>query len=164
MERYDEYSTTFILNTFFVDYEKHIGKIEKGESELEKQGEIQAQLSEKIKPLRIPLQQLKIQYTQPTKGKNYTEEEDRFLLVMLEHYGYGSDNVYDSIRQDIKNSPLFQFDWFMKSRTSQEIARRCNTLVGLIQKENTDVEEENKKVSQKQKEKIQLYIILGPLY
>ncbi|CAO3579030.1 unnamed protein product [Absidia cylindrospora] len=134
-ERYEE------LN----DYEKHIGKIEKGESELEKQGEIQAQLSEKIKPLRIPLQQLKIQYTQPTKGKNYTEEEDRFLLVMLEHYGYGSDNVYDSIRQDIKNSPLFQFDWFMKSRTSQEIARRCNTLVGLIQKENTDVEEENKK-------------------
>ncbi|KAI9306125.1 SNF2 family N-terminal domain-containing protein [Cunninghamella echinulata] len=134
-ERYEE------LN----DYEKHITKIEKGESELDKQNEIQSQLTEKIAPLRIPLQQLKIQYTQPTKGKNYTEEEDRFLLVMLEHYGYGSENVYDNIRQDIKNSPLFRFDWFMKSRTSQEIARRCNTLVGLIQKENTDVEEDTKK-------------------
>ncbi|SAM03058.1 hypothetical protein [Absidia glauca] len=129
------------------DYEKYIGKIEKGESELEKQNEIQTQLTEKILPLRIPLQQLKIQYTQPTKGKNYTEEEDRFLLVMLEHYGYGSDNVYDNIRLDIKNSPLFRFDWFMKSRTSQELSRRCNTLVGLIQKENSEVEEENKKVS-----------------
>lgn len=65
---------------------------------------------------------------------------------MLEHYGYGSENVYDNIRQDIKNSPLFRFDWFMKSRTSQEIARRCNTLVGLIQKENSEVEEDTKKV------------------
>jgi SWI/SNF-related matrix-associated actin-dependent regulator of chromatin subfamily A member 5 len=129
-----------------LDYEKYIGKIEKGESELEKQNEIQTQLTEKILPLRIPLQQLKIQYTQPTKGKNYTEEEDRFLLVMLEHYGYGSENVYDNIRLDIKNSPLFRFDWFMKSRTSQELSRRCNTLVGLIHKENSDVEEENKKV------------------
>ncbi|KAI8337177.1 SNF2 family N-terminal domain-containing protein [Chlamydoabsidia padenii] len=127
------------------DYDKYISKIEKGENELEKRGEIQAQLTEKISQLRIPLQQLKIQYTQPTKGKNYTEEEDRFLLVMLEHYGYGNDSVYDNIRQDIRNSPLFRFDWFMKSRTSQEIARRCNTLIGLLQKENSEVEEENKK-------------------
>ncbi|CAO3622217.1 unnamed protein product [Cunninghamella blakesleeana] len=146
LEEVEQYSKTFWeryeeLN----DYEKYITKIEKGESELDKQNEIQSQLTEKIASLRIPLQQLKIQYTQPTKGKNYTEEEDRFLLVMLEHYGYGSENVYDNIRQDIKNSPLFRFDWFMKSRTSQEIARRCNTLVGLIQKENSEVEEDTKK-------------------
>ncbi|KAI8089804.1 SNF2 family N-terminal domain-containing protein [Halteromyces radiatus] len=146
LEEVEQYSKVFWERYEEInDYEKYIGKIEKGESELEKQTEIQTQLTEKISPLRIPLQQLKIQYTQPTKGKNYTEEEDRFLLVMLEHYGYGSDNVYDNIRQDIRNSPLFRFDWFMKSRTSQELARRCNTLVGLIQKENSEVEEENKK-------------------
>ncbi|KAI7863815.1 SNF2 family N-terminal domain-containing protein [Spinellus fusiger] len=125
------------------DYERYISKIEKGESELEKQADIQGQLAEKVKQHRIPLQQLKIHYTQPTKGKNYTEEEDRFLLVMLEKYGYGTENVYDHIRSEIKSSLLFRFDWFFKSRTSQEIARRCNTLIGLIQKENLESEEQD---------------------
>ena len=123
------------------DYERHIAKIEKGESELEKQADIQGQLTEKVQRHRIPLQQLKIHYTQPTKGKNYTEEEDRFLVVMLEKYGFGTENVYDHIRAEIKQSPLFRFDWFLKSRTSQEIARRCNTLISLIQKENVEFEE-----------------------
>ncbi|OAD75458.1 Homeodomain-like DNA binding domain-containing transcription factor [Phycomyces blakesleeanus NRRL 1555(-)] len=125
------------------DYEKQISKIEKGESELEKQADIQGQLTEKVNQHRVPLQQLKIHYTQPTKGKNYTEEEDRFLLVMLEKYGYGTENVYDNIRREIKSSALFRFDWFLKSRTSQEIARRCNTLIGLIQKENIESEEKD---------------------
>ncbi|KAI7858815.1 SNF2 family N-terminal domain-containing protein [Circinella umbellata] len=123
------------------DYERHITKIERGESELEKMADIQEQLTEKVQRHRVPLQQLKIHYTQPTKGKNYTEEEDRFLLVMLEKYGYGTENVYDNIRREIKESPMFRFDWFLKSRTSQEIARRCNTLIGLIQKENAEFED-----------------------
>ena len=126
------------------DYERYITKIEKGESEIEKQAEIQEQLTAKIGRHRLPLQQMKIHYTQPTKGKNYTEEEDRFLIVMLEKYGYGTENVYDKIRQEIKGSPLFRFDWFLKSRTSQEISRRCNTLISLIQKENAELEEETK--------------------
>lgn len=130
------------------DYERHIAKIEKGESELEKQADIQGQLTEKVQRHRIPLQQLKIHYTQPTKGKNYTEEEDRFLVVMLEKYGYGTENVYDHIRREIKQSPLFRFDWFLKSRTSQEVARRCNTLISLIQKENAEFEEPEEKKPQ----------------
>lgn len=120
------------------DYEKHLSKIEKGESELEKQADIQEQLTEKVKRHRVPIQQLKIHYTQPSKGKHYTEEEDRFLIVMLEKYGYGTENVYERIRHEIKQSPLFLFDWFLKSRTSQEITRRCNTLITLIQKENAE--------------------------
>ncbi|KAI8991572.1 SNF2 family N-terminal domain-containing protein [Mycotypha africana] len=129
------------------DYERHISKIERGENELEKQAEIQQALTDKVQQYRVPLQQIKIHYTQPTKGKNYTEEEDRFLIVMLEKYGYGTENVYDNIRREIKQSPLFRFDWFLKSRTSQEIARRCNTLISLIQKENAEFEEvEEKKV------------------
>lgn len=133
------------------DYERHITKIERGESELEKMADIQEQLTEKISRHRVPLQQLKIHYTQPTKGKNYTEEEDRFLLVMLEKYGYGTENVYDHIRREIKESPMFRFDWFLKSRTSQEIARRCNTLIGLVQKENADLEERSQEETKKRR-------------
>ncbi|KAI9323763.1 SNF2 family N-terminal domain-containing protein [Dichotomocladium elegans] len=146
-----EYSEVFWERyTEIADYERQIAKIERGENELEKMADIQEQLSEKVSRHRVPLQQLKIHYTQPTKGKNYTEEEDRFLLVMLEKYGYGTENVYDHIRREIKESPMFRFDWFLKSRTSQEIARRCNTLIGLVQKENAELEErsqEEKKVN-----------------
>lgn len=122
------------------DYERQIAKIEKGESEMEKQAEIQHQLTQKVSRHRVPLQQMKINYTQPTKGKHYTEEEDRFLVIMLEKHGYGSENVYDLIRQEIKKTPLFRFDWFLKSRTSEEIKRRCATLIALIQKEQNGLE------------------------
>ncbi|KAI8344263.1 SNF2 family N-terminal domain-containing protein [Chlamydoabsidia padenii] len=140
------------------DYERQIAKIEKGESEMEKQAEIQQQLTQKVTRHRVPLQQMKINYTQPTKGKHYTEEEDRFLVIMLEKYGYGSDNVYDLIRQEIKKTPLFRFDWFLKSRTSDEIKRRCATLIGLIQKEQNgldddDDDEEDDEVDQTKRKK-----------
>jgi hypothetical protein len=59
---------------------------------------------------------------------------------MLEKYGYGSENVYDLIRQEIKKTPLFRFDWFLKSRTSEEIKRRCATLIALIQKEQNGLD------------------------
>ncbi|KAG0181723.1 hypothetical protein DFQ29_007389, partial [Apophysomyces sp. BC1021] len=124
------------------DYERQIAKIEKGESEIEKQLEIQEQLTTKVSRHRTPLQQMRFHYTQATKGKSYNEDEDRFIVVMLEKYGYGTENVYDHIRREIRHSPQFRFDWFLKSRTSQEIARRCNTLIGLIQKENAEFEDE----------------------
>ncbi|ORX45511.1 hypothetical protein DM01DRAFT_1340018 [Hesseltinella vesiculosa] len=127
------------------DIDRHLSKIERGESELEKQNEIQTMLTDRISQLRIPWTQLKIQYTQPSKSKLYTEEEDRYLLIMLQHYGYNSDNVYERIQQDIKNYPNFQMDWFIKSRTPQELARRCNTLISLLQKDQTDDDEEKKK-------------------
>ncbi|KAI8909880.1 SNF2 family N-terminal domain-containing protein [Powellomyces hirtus] len=137
------------------DYEKVIANIEKGESRLRKTQEIQDALTAKIKQHRLPLQQLKIQYLQ-SKGKNFTEEEDRFLLVMLERYGYGSDEVYDKILHEVKRSPLFRFDWFIKSRTALEIQRRCNTLIGLIAKETTEAaaaaEEEKEERKRKAKD------------
>ncbi|KAI7880433.1 SWI/SNF-related matrix-associated actin-dependent regulator of chromatin subfamily A member 5-like protein [Lichtheimia hyalospora FSU 10163] len=149
-EEVQEYSKVFWKRyTEIADYERQIGKIERGENELEKMADIQEQLTEKVSRHRVPLQQLKIQYTQPTKGKNYTEDEDRFMLVMLEKYGYGTENVYDNIRREIKQSPMFRFNWFLKSRTSQEIARRCNTLIGLVQKENAELEERSQEEKKK---------------
>ncbi|KAG0297169.1 hypothetical protein BGZ98_000685, partial [Dissophora globulifera] len=116
--RYDE----------IADSERIIAAIEKGESKLQRQSDIQDQLSSVIHRHRVPLQQLKIAYNQ-TKTKNYTEEEDRFLVVMLERLGYGTDDVYDRIRDEVRKSPLFRFDWFLKSRTPLELQRRCAYLI-----------------------------------
>ncbi|KAJ3294294.1 hypothetical protein HK104_003709 [Borealophlyctis nickersoniae] len=126
------------------DWEKILANIEKGESKIRRTQEVQDALTAKIRQHRIPLQQLKIQYLQ-SRGKNFTEEEDRFLLVMLERFGYGTDDVYEKIRDEIKKSPMFRFDWFIKSRTAQELQRRCNTLISLIAKENAELEEEEVK-------------------
>jgi SWI/SNF-related matrix-associated actin-dependent regulator of chromatin subfamily A member 5 len=39
-------------------------------------------------------------------------------MVCLERFGYGTEDVYDRIKEEIKKSTLFRFDWFIKSRTS----------------------------------------------
>jgi SWI/SNF-related matrix-associated actin-dependent regulator of chromatin subfamily A member 5 len=66
---------------------------------------------------KAPFHQLRISYG-TNKGKNYSEEEDRFLICMLHKLGFDKESVYDELRQCIRNSPQFRFDWFLKSRTA----------------------------------------------
>ncbi|KAL1916815.1 uncharacterized protein VTP21DRAFT_5519 [Calcarisporiella thermophila] len=127
------------------DWERIIAKIERGESERDKQNEVQSLLQNVVSAYRMPLQQLRIPYNPGARGKNYTEDEDRFLIVMLERHGYGVQDAYDRIREDIRRSPMFRFDWFLKSRTSAEIARRCRTLIDLLLKEQAEEEEQKPK-------------------
>lgn len=42
------------------------------------------------------------------------------------------------------SSPQFRFDWFLKSRTALELQRRCNTLITLIERENSELEEKER--------------------
>ncbi|POW18921.1 hypothetical protein PSHT_05280, partial [Puccinia striiformis] len=117
------------------DHARFISKIEQAEAKRKKADRTEELLREKISSVKLPMQNLKIHYVNQTKGKSYSEEEDRFLLVQLHRHGLGKEEVYDLIKKDIIESPLFRFDWFIKSRTPQEIMRRCNTLVQLIVKE-----------------------------
>jgi SLIDE len=80
------------------------------------------------------MQELELNYP-TTKGKVYSEEEDRYLLCRLNYYGMTADDVYERIKKDITEFPVFRFDWFFKSRSPQELQRRCNTLLGMIEKE-----------------------------
>ena len=85
-------------------------------------------LSERVKVLRNPLTDLKINYGQ-IKGKHFSDEEDRYLvyflfifkIIMLQKFGYGMDSVYELIKAEIKLCSLFRFNWFMKSRTAAVI-------------------------------------------
>lgn len=89
------------------------------------------------------MQELELNYP-TTKGKVYSEEEDRYLLCRLNHYGMGVDDVYERIKKDITEFPVFRFDWFFKSRSPLELQRRCNTLLGMIEKEAEARQEEMK--------------------
>jgi len=44
------------------------------------------------------------------------------------------NDVYERIKKDISEFPVFRFDWFLKSRSPQELQRRCNALLGMIKK------------------------------
>ena len=64
---------------------------------------------------------------------------------------YGAEEVYEDIKYEIQQSPLFRFDWFFKSRTSAELSKRCASLIGVLQKEE---EQEDKKAVKKRKSNI----------
>ncbi|KAK0142760.1 SWI/SNF-related matrix-associated actin-dependent regulator of chromatin subfamily A member 5 [Merluccius polli] len=125
------------------DIEKIMSQIERGEARIQRRISIKKALDSKIGRYKAPFHQLRISYG-TNKGKNYTEEEDRFLICMLHKLGFDKESVYDELRQCIRNSPQFRFDWFLKSRTAMELQRRCNTLITLIERENMELEEREK--------------------
>ncbi|KAF4508271.1 hypothetical protein G6O67_004676 [Ophiocordyceps sinensis] len=126
--------------TEIADYNKYIKVIEDGEERTRKVENQRKLLRKKMQQYRVPLQQLKINYSVSTTNKKvYTEEEDRFLLVLLDKYGIDSEGLYEKMRDDIRGSPLFRFDWFFLSRTPTELSRRCTTLITTIVKEFEDV-------------------------
>lgn len=116
------------------EYPRIKARIEEGEAKRNKRSNLEALLAKKISSVRYPMQELELNYP-TTKGKVYSEEEDRYLLCRLYHYGMQMEDVYERIKKDINEFPVFRFDWFFKSRSPQELQRRCNTLLGMIEKE-----------------------------
>lgn len=116
------------------DHARIATRIQEGEAKRNKRSNLEALLGEKINSVVYPMQELELNYPS-TKGKVYSEEEDRYLLCRLNHYGMQAEDVYERIKRDISEFPVFRFDWFFKSRSPQELARRCTTLLGMIEKE-----------------------------
>ncbi len=125
------------------EWERISKNIEKGESKLAWQANIMDAISKKLASYKNPWQDLKLQYGN-SKGKAYNEEEDRFLVCMMHQLGYGA---WDELKAAIRSSWRFRFDWFIKSRTPVELARRCDTLIRLIEKEAESDSGDKRRVS-----------------
>lgn len=121
------------------DGDRIVQRVEEGETKRQKLQHNERLLRRKIHSYTEPLHQIKLTYNQ-AKGKAYSEDEDRFLLVRLADYGLSGDDVYERIRHDVLYNPDFRFNWFIKSRTPQELARRCNTLLLLVVKEEEELD------------------------
>jgi SWI/SNF-related matrix-associated actin-dependent regulator of chromatin subfamily A member 5 len=130
------------------DCDRIMAQIEKGEQRIQRRQDIKRALDAKMSRYRAPFHQLRIAYG-TNKGKNYTEEEDRFLVCMLHKLGFDREMVYDELKSAIRSAPQFRFDWFIKSRTASELQRRCNTLITLIERENQELEEKEKQTKKK---------------
>lgn len=68
----------FVLKMFYLqDIDRIIAQIEKGEAKIQRRALIRKALDAKIARYRAPFHQLRLAYG-TNKGKNYTEEEDRY--------------------------------------------------------------------------------------
>ena len=145
-EEIKAYAKVFWKRTHeLADEEKIVKTIEKGEARIQRQTDILNAIAAKLERYKNPMVEMKLAYG-PNKGKAYTEEEDRFIICSVHNLGYGA---WDELKAEIHKSWRFRFDWFFKSRTPQELARRCDTLIRLVEKENEDLEAKEKEERKK---------------
>lgn len=117
-------------------YERYINQIEQGEEKLIKIKLQKESLRRKLAQYKYPLQELTLKYPPSSNNKKtFSDEEDRFLLVQLYRFGLDSNDLYENIRDTIRESPLFEFDFFFQSRNTAELSRRCTTLLACVLKE-----------------------------
>ena len=154
------------------DWKKIVERIQKGEKKILRLRQIRDAIQEKVerhledvfgsqfadlKDGKLPSineliehswSKMKFNYGAGTKGRAYQEEEDAFLVAMMYRYGYGAA---ERIRMSIRRAWQFRFDWYFKSRSAQEIQKRCDVIVKIIEKENDDIREEIRKKKEQER-------------
>lgn len=137
VEETREYARAFWTHYEEIDgYEKYINQIEGGEEKIARVKIQKESLRRKISMYRYPLQELVLKYPPAaTSKRTFTDEEDRFLLVQMYRFGLDRGDLYERIRDVVRQSPLLRFDFFLQSRTTAELSRRCNTLIACVLKE-----------------------------
>lgn len=150
-EEVREYAKVFWQRYKEIDgYERYLLQIEAGEEKIEKVKISKECLRRKLLTYRYPLQELVLKFPPATTTKRtFTDEEDRFMLVQMYKYGLDRPDLYERIRDSIKLSALLRFDFFMHSRSTAELSRRCNSLLACVLKEiNPEMAAANKTIKQ----------------
>jgi len=124
------------------DWPRILANIEKGEAKLRRREEMATILASVVGPYTCSWWQLTLTYT-GGKSRIYTQQEDQFILCMTNKLGYGN---WEQLQQEIRQSWQFRFDWFLKSRTPQELGRRCDTLIKMFEKMDNQVSARRKTV------------------
>lgn len=122
------------------DYEKIEAFLEAHEAKRRRDGQIQSCLQRKLARHKKAHTPLHITYF-GGKGKQFTEEEDVFLIEQLADIGVARLDAMEMLRERILNAPQFRFDWFIKTRTVTDLQRRCHKLISFIEREQREMEE-----------------------
>ncbi|EWM27880.1 atpase-like protein [Nannochloropsis gaditana] len=116
-------------------------RIRRGEARIARNKQIKEALERKVAGHKNPLQTLTLNYQggigKQQQGRLWTDEEDIFLLILMHKFEYGN---WERIRMEIRKSEKFCFDWFFKSRSPQELNKRGDTLIKLIEREYGEAE------------------------
>jgi SWI/SNF-related matrix-associated actin-dependent regulator of chromatin subfamily A member 5 len=146
-EEVKEYSRVFWKNyTKIENYRKYMERIEKGEIEIAIRNSIDKAINDKFNQLEdkfiernpekdlkdFTLHDIEIVYDKPQEGEGgedileFTPEEDKIYAMGLFKYTYG---YFELLKNDVRNSPLFLFNWAVYTRTTAAIQRRCDYLI-----------------------------------
>lgn len=134
---------------------KYFKQITDGEKRIEKHKDMEVAVDLKCKRYKDPWKNLVIIHA-GNKSKAWIDEEDRWLICMVWKLGYGR---WDEIKLEARKEWRFRFDWYLRSRSAQELKRRADVLIRGIQKENEEIaaseraEDIRKKSVQRRKEK-----------
>ena len=119
------------------DIDRYNHMLEEGESKQRKQNERHDILKRRIESTPTPMANMRV--SQPTGGSaskhRFTDYNDRFLMVQMYMIGLNDPDLSEKIWHKIRNSGLFQFDFYFMSRTPVEIGRRCTSLLNVLSKE-----------------------------
>ncbi|SCU90036.1 LADA_0F01420g1_1 [Lachancea dasiensis] len=116
-------------------HEKYVNSIEAGERRADRQKNQEYLLKKKVEQYEDPLYNMIVPYPPNNSRKTFDHFEDRFILVTIYNIGLSAENLYEKVKQEIMASDLFEFNWFFKSRSVQEISKRANTLLAIIARE-----------------------------
>lgn len=123
------------LYTKIDGYEKYLAQIDTSQRKIEKLQYQEQLLDHKIAEAKDAISEMKIVYPPNNSKRVYSKVEDRFLLWCASKHGLFSENLNEKIKEEIASSDLFRFDWYIQSRTPQEIGRRLSTLLLALVKE-----------------------------
>ena len=146
-----KYATIFFKNyTQIKDWQKLMRRIEAGEQRILRRQELDAALKKKVAACPSAITTLTIDYKclgGEGRGKTpFTVDNDRHLVCLACQCGYGQ---WEELQGEVRTSWLFKFDWFMKTRTEVELAKRVEYLAKLVEKELADEAEAARRAKRK---------------
>jgi SLIDE len=88
---------------------------------------------------------------------SFTEQEDKFISYCLYKYGY---NNWDLMKNEIRNSNRFRFNWRFLSKTTIDLQKRSDYLIDLFKEEleESKPKTRNKKVVSQKLKPIQVHL------
>jgi len=116
------------------NWERTIRGIEKGEMKLQRHVDIGKLLHRemaKFNPPERAYDELDLKYTLGKGDRGFSRHADIFLLLSTDRIGYGA---WGDLRESIRSSPAFCFDYFLRSRSETELKRRVDTLIKLLER------------------------------
>lgn len=76
-------------------------------------------------------------------GDSFTDREDRGIFLILSKVGYG---FWDLLKEEISKAPMFRNNWFVRTRTPQELQARCERLIRCTERESVESKAMDEKI------------------
>ena len=102
------------------EWERVTSNIEKGEQKTAKKQKLSSLLAKFVRTFKNPREDMVF----ANKGTtHFSLEQDRALLNAVNKYGYGN---WDSVRKEIRQDNVLQFQHSVQGMNCDMIAKRCN--------------------------------------